>query len=197
MASIKIPEIKVVDFAYPSKPTALLPPISEIFDQHIGIAEVEYHWGQAVRSFPIPGKTLSRLLDLHWISEAELCKRGSAMDIIELQKHNSKQPQYPWRPVDSMFMTPPTPEERQALLMNHISLFQLQDAIRLKWASKKKGRNANTPIECPKQYPAPLQAYDQNVYPELAHQMTDADRNKEGCQHAKRRRLSRTATLLL
>ena len=39
--------------------------------------------------------------------------------------------------------------------MNHISLFQLQDAIRLKWASKKKGRNANTPIECPKQYPAP------------------------------------------
>ena len=199
MVEIKIPGLRVVDFAYtPRSSATLLPPVPEIFDQQIGIAEVEYCWSQNNRFYPISGKILSRLLDLEWISEDEICARGSAMDLVELQKHKTRQTHYPWRPVHTVFTRPPTPKERQALLTIHLSSFQHQDFIRLKWASRKRANIASIATECPKQYPAPLHAYNRKSYPELGPQAIDIDgEREEDSHHGKRRKLSRTETVLL
>jgi hypothetical protein len=182
-------QIKVVDFAYPSG-TLQLSPIPEIFDQYLGIAEVEYYWNQPNRTFAIPGKTLSRLLELHWISETELSTRAAPIDLIELQKHDSRQPPYPWRALSSK--TPPTPAERNALLQSNISFFENRDAKRLKWAMKVKAGKFGALTECPKQYPAPLHAYNHGSYPELGQH---AEGN-ENVPQTERKKLCRTETLL-
>ena len=186
MASAPVPKIKVVDFAYsPMSNQPSLLPTSEIFNQHLGIAEVEYYWTQHHRTFPVPGKTLSRLLDLNWINEAELSERGAPIDFVKLQTHHSKS-LYPWKPVHTTFTTPPTPQERNVLLQNYRSFFQHRDDTKLAWAAKEKARRIRLGAQtnCPKQYPAPLHAYDdQTSYPELVYQKDSGtnEGNIESC----------------
>jgi hypothetical protein len=129
-------ELKIIDFAY----TFPLPPIPEIFDQYIAIAEVEYRWTQEYRTFPIPGRTLQRLIELNWISRVEISERAAAMDILELQKHNSRQPPYPWKPVHGTM--PPTSGERYILMKDNSCYFQHQDAARM--ADKQEVRRLDT-----------------------------------------------------
>ena len=185
-------QIKVIDFAYPSASpgTPPLSPIPEIFNQYLGIAEVEYYWNQHNHTFSIPGKTLSRLLELHWISETELSTRAAPIDLIELEKYNSRQHLYPWRALSNT--TPPTPQERHTLLQSNISFFENRDAMRLKWAAKAQAGNFGA--KCPKQYPAPLCAYNPKSYPELG---CHAEGNsKENDPQPEKKKLCRTETLL-
>ena len=116
MNDIQVKGIKVHDFAYSSAVSRSAPrlsPIPEIFDQYKGLAEVEYRWKQPHRTYPIQGKTLSRLIDMGWIGQEELSARAAPMDLEELRKHNARQPMYPWKPFQ--WTTIPTAEKRLEL----------------------------------------------------------------------------------
>lgn len=173
-------KIKVRDYAYPtsfprSTPAPCLSPVTEIFNQYEGIAEVEYCWTQAPRMYPVPGKILSRLLDMGWITEDDIRNHASPMDLAELRKHNARVP-YPWKPL--RWTTIPKNEERKELMLARASFFQQRDAARMAHfqgsemarkdksrtnSKKRKGFLAPPPF---KQYPAPLHCYDPNFYPE-------------------------------
>ena len=115
--------IRVYDYAYSSPSAHRLPPVPEIFDQYRGLAEVEYRWSQSHRTYPIQGKTLSRLIDMGWISQAELSARAAPMDLEELQRHNARQPTYPWKPF--RWTVIPTSDERKEFTQSIASdLFQ-------------------------------------------------------------------------
>ena len=106
--------IQVHDYAYPSPSAHRLSPVPEIFNQYRGLAEAEYRWSQSHRTYPIQGKTLSRLIDMGWIGQAELSARAAPMDLEELTRHNARQPVYPWKPL--RWTTIPTAEERKELI---------------------------------------------------------------------------------
>ena len=122
--------IRVHDYAYPSHgPSAhCLSIIPEIFDQYRGLAEVEYRWSQSHRTYPIQGKTLSRLIDMGWIGQAELSARAAPMDLEELRRHNTRQPVYPWKPF--RWTTIPTAEERKELTQSRTTYLYQWDKIR-------------------------------------------------------------------
>lgn len=124
--------IKVHDYAYPSESTSsrCVPPVPEIFDQYRGLAEVEYRWSQSHRTYPIQGKTLSRLINMGWIGQAELSARASPMDLEEIRRHNAKQPLYPWKPF--RWSTIPTAEERMELTQSWAAYLYQWDKIRSK-----------------------------------------------------------------
>ena len=111
------------------------------------------------------------------------------MDLVELRKHNAWLP-YPWKPLGST--TIPDNEDRKALMLTRASDFQQCDATRAmaelkemstnyhvhkrrtkkdsetdSGTSPKKRRKFPAPPQH-KQYPAPLHAYDPNIYPEVA-----------------------------
>ena len=120
----------VQDYAYPSSftsstPAPCLHPIPEIFNQYEGLAEVEYRWTQSPWMYPVPGKILSWLLEMGWITEGEICAHGSPMDLVELWKHNAWLP-YPWKPLGST--TIPDNEDRKTLMLTRASDFQQHDA---------------------------------------------------------------------
>ena len=130
MNDIQIKGIKVHDYAY-SSPSPSVPhssPVPEIFDQFKGLAEVEYRWTQSHRTYPIQGKTLSRLIDMGWIGQVELSARAAPMDLEELRRHNSRQPMYPWKPF--RWMTIPTAEERKELTQGRAAYLYQWDKIR-------------------------------------------------------------------
>ncbi|KAF8804143.1 hypothetical protein BYT27DRAFT_7225560 [Phlegmacium glaucopus] len=129
MDQIQIKGIKIQDFAYPSTSTPRLSPVPELFDQYKGLAEVEYRWSQSHRTFPIQGKTLSRLIDLGWIGQEELSARAAPMDLEELRKHNARQPMYPWKPF--RWTTIPSMEERKEVTLARASYFHQWDRIRV------------------------------------------------------------------
>jgi hypothetical protein len=187
-------DIIVRDYAYPSSfpsstPAPCLHRIPEIFNQYEGLAEVEYRWTQSRWMYPVPGKILSRLLEMGWITEEEIRAHASPMDLVELRKHNARLP-YPWKPLGSTRI--PENEDRKALMLTRASDFQQRDAARAMAELKetttndrvhkrrtkkdsgtdsgtnpKKRRKFPAPPQL-KQYPAPLHAYNPNVYPELA-----------------------------
>ena len=124
--------IKVIDFAYPSATSSpsvpRLSPVPEIFDQYKGLAEVEYRWTQSHRTYPIQGKTLSRLIDMGWISQGELSTRAAPMDLEELRKHNARRPMYPWKAFP--WTTIPTADERKIMSHARASYLLQWDKIR-------------------------------------------------------------------
>ena len=120
--------IRVHDYAYPSSSTHHFPPVPEIFDQYTGLAEVEYRWSQSYRTYPIQGKTLSRLIDMGWIGQAELSAQAAPMDLEELRRHNARQPIYPWKPF--RWTTVPTAEERKELSKSRAADICQWDKIR-------------------------------------------------------------------
>ena len=119
---------KVHDYAYPSPSTHRLSPVPEIFDQYKGLAEVEYRWSQSHRTYPIQGKTLSRLIDMGWIGQTELSARAAPMDLEELRRHNARQPIYPWKPF--RWTTIPSAEERKELTQSRAAYLYQWDKIR-------------------------------------------------------------------
>ena len=119
---------RVRDYAYPSPSAHRLSPVPEIFDQYKGLAEVEYRWSQSHRTYPIQGKTLSRLIDMGWIDQAELSARAAPMDLEELRRHNARQPTYPWKPF--RWTTIPTAEERKELTQSRAAYLHQWDRIR-------------------------------------------------------------------
>lgn len=128
---IQVKGIKIRDFAYPSAtgPSAPhLAPVPEIFDQFKGLAEVEYRWTQSYRTYPVQGRTLSRLIDMGWIGQEELSSRAVPMDLEELRKHNSRQPIYPWKPLP--WTTMPTMEERNEQMQARAPYLRHWDRIR-------------------------------------------------------------------
>jgi hypothetical protein len=131
MNDIQLKGIKVHDFAYSSAASPSAPrlsPVPEIFDQYKGLAEVEYRWTQSHRTYPIQGKTLSRLIDMGWIGQEELSARAAPMDLEELRKHNARQPVYPWKPF--RWTTLPTAEERKEWTDGRASYLHQWDKIR-------------------------------------------------------------------
>ena len=120
--------IKVHDYAYPSPSSPRFSPVPEVFDQYKGLAEVEYRWSQSHRTYPIQGKTLSRLIDMGWIGQAELSARAAPMDLEELRRHNARQPMYPWKPFH--WTTIPTAEERKELTQGRAAYIYQWDKIR-------------------------------------------------------------------
>ena len=128
MNHIQAKGIKVHDYAYPSPSTPRLSLVPEIFDQYKGLAEVEYRWSQSHRTYPIQGKTLSRLIDMGWIGQAELSARAAPMDLAELRRHNARQPMYPWKPFQ--WTTIPTAEERKGLTQGRAAYLYQWDRIR-------------------------------------------------------------------
>jgi len=119
---------RVHDYAYPSPSTHRLSPVPEIFDQYKGLAEVEYRWSQSHRTYPIQGKTLSRLIDMGWIGQVELSARAAPMDLEELRRHNARQPIYPWKPF--RWATMPSAEERKELTQSRAAYLYQWDKIR-------------------------------------------------------------------
>ena len=128
MNQIQVKGIKVHDYAYSSPTSSSLPPIPEIFDQYKGIGEVEYRWTQSHRTYPIQGKTLSRLIDMGWIGQQELSSRAAPMDLEELRRHNAKQPTYPWKPF--AWTQIPTAQERKDWMHSRASYLYQWDRIR-------------------------------------------------------------------
>lgn len=128
MTNIQAKGITVHDYAYPSPSAPRLSPVPEIFDQYKGLAEVEYRWSQSHRTYPIQGKTLSRLIDMGWIGQAELSARAAPMDLEELRRHNARQPMYPWKPF--RWTTMPTAEERKELTQGRAAYIYQWDRIR-------------------------------------------------------------------
>ena len=126
--SIQAKGTRVHDYAYPSPSAHSLPPVPEIFDQYKGLAEVEYRWSQSHRTYPIQGKTLSRLIDMGWIAQAELSARAAPMDLEELRRHNARQPMYPWK--SFRWTTIPTAEERKELIQSRAAYLYQWDKIR-------------------------------------------------------------------
>ncbi|KDR72858.1 hypothetical protein GALMADRAFT_212873 [Galerina marginata CBS 339.88] len=106
--------IKVRDFAF-NKPTItnVPPPVTEVFDQYRALTEIDYRWSQPERNHPVQGKTLRRLLDMGWLTQADLLARGAPMDFEELEKFDSR-PHYPWRPFRRSTM--PSLAERRDML---------------------------------------------------------------------------------
>jgi hypothetical protein len=96
--------------------------------------------------YPVPGKILSRLLDMGWITEDDIRNRASPMDLAELRKHNARVP-YPWKPL--RWTTIPKNEERKELMLARASFFQQRDAARMaqfqgsEMARKDKLHNIN------------------------------------------------------
>ena len=128
MNHIQSKGIKVHDHAYPSPSAPRLSPVPEIFDQYKGLAEVEYRWSQSHRTYPIQGKTLSRLINMGWIGQVELSARAAPMDLEELRRHNARQPMYPWKPF--RWTTIPTAEERKELTQARAAYLYQWDKIR-------------------------------------------------------------------
>ena len=132
MKDIQQKGIKIHDFAYSSAVSSSsaprLSPVPEIFDQYKGLAEVEYRWTQSHRTYPIQGKTLSRLIDMGWIGQAELSSRAAPMDLEELRKHNARLPMYPWKAF--RWTTIPTTEERKELTRGRAPYLHQWDKIR-------------------------------------------------------------------
>ena len=120
--------ITVHDYAYPSPSAHHLPPVPEIFDQYRGLAKVDYRWSQSHCSYPIQGKTLSRLIHMGWIGQAELSAKATPMDLEELQRHNSRQPIYPWKPL--RWTTIPTSEERKVFAQSRAADLCQWDKLR-------------------------------------------------------------------
>ena len=187
-------KVKVRDFAYPSSfspssPPLHLPPVPEIFNQYEGLAEVEYRWTHSPRMYPIPGKTLSRLLELGWITQEDILARASPMDLEELRRYNARSPTYPWKPLH--WTTIPDIDTRLELMLKKSAHFLQRDTTmansELKEASRKvnrhkrqakedfeahngaKSKKRKFQVQSPqsKQYPAPLHAYDPVIYPEV------------------------------
>jgi hypothetical protein len=79
--------------------TPALQPVTEIFDPYTKIAEVDYRWSQSPRTYPVAGKSLRRLLDLGWITPAELAARAAPMDLAALEAFDARKPVYPWRSI--------------------------------------------------------------------------------------------------
>ena len=128
MNYIQAKGVRVHDYAYPSPSAPRLSPVPEIFDQYKGLAEVEYRWSQSHRTYPIQGKTLSRLIDMGWIGQVELSARAAPMDFEELRRHNARQPMYPWKPF--RWTTIPTVEERKELTQSRAAYLYQWDKIR-------------------------------------------------------------------
>ncbi|KJA12743.1 hypothetical protein HYPSUDRAFT_210168, partial [Hypholoma sublateritium FD-334 SS-4] len=71
---------------------------TEIFDPLTALAEVDFRFVCSGRVRPIPGHSLRRLLDLGWLTEAEIAAHALPVDYNSLAAHDSR-PYYPWRPV--------------------------------------------------------------------------------------------------
>jgi hypothetical protein len=181
-------DLKIQDFAYLPSSTPL-PAVPEVFDQYEGLAEVEYRWTRSPQMYPVPGKTLGRLLELGWITQEDVVTHASLVDLEELRKYKARLPMYPWKAL--RWTTIPNTEERKRLMLTRLLYFQQRDTTRanaeMKAASNinkrraeehhegrsgtkaKKKRNilvATQPFQA-KQYPAPLHAYDPKIYPEV------------------------------
>ncbi|KAF9523297.1 hypothetical protein CPB83DRAFT_863020 [Crepidotus variabilis] len=79
-----------------SSPSPLVYPIyrtPEIFDQYKAMTEVDYRWTQSIRTFPIAGKSLRRLLDMGWLTEQEVRASASDADLEELRVFDERRKQ--------------------------------------------------------------------------------------------------------
>ena len=129
---LKAEVVKVRDFASPEERCNVAQNIiPEIFDPYWAVAEFEQNLGisskaQASRGRePILGKIVQCLLDIRWISEEEVARRCTPMDIQALTEYKKKLAQdmrggwgiYPWRVLrwDSV----PTVQERVKLIAKY------------------------------------------------------------------------------
>jgi len=97
----------------------------------------------------VSGKTLRRLLDLGWLTEAELLTEGHEMDVTALRLFderraaardaNEGKDTFPWRPV-GVSAGQPTPKERADLLNKHGGFWRRQDRIAVFQADKAERR---------------------------------------------------------
>jgi len=125
VADIQQRGVKIRDYAYLPPPQA----VTEVFDQYKALTEIDYRWTQPQRTYPVAGKTLRRLLDIGWLSPAELYARAHSMDLEALQIHDAR-PKYPWRPLCMDNMKPlPGMEERRMMLDVRRGYWRYHDRI--------------------------------------------------------------------
>ena len=122
---------------------------TEIFDPYLAFTEIDYRWSEARRTLPVSGKTLRRLLDMGWLSRAELSARAHELDLTALgsfdggraaaRDSNGGEDAFPWRPV-GVSAGPPTSEERVKMLANQAAYWRHQDRRVLSQAAKAEWR---------------------------------------------------------
>jgi hypothetical protein len=112
---------------------------TEIFDPYKALTEIDYRWTQKIRRYPVTGKTLRRLLDVEWLTPAELSSRAHPMDGAALRKYDEQRAYwreanegieaFPWR---SLRADRPTEDERQVMLDNYRGHWKQQDRMMMK-----------------------------------------------------------------
>ncbi|KIY67941.1 hypothetical protein CYLTODRAFT_490188 [Cylindrobasidium torrendii FP15055 ss-10] len=107
--STRSPAIKVRDFAYPSSSAPAQEIIPESFDAHLALAEYEIHVQEDPRVSAIDGKTLHRLLELGYITDAEAKERWKRCDWNAYLTYRARGNFYPYRVVQNM----PLPAKRK------------------------------------------------------------------------------------
>lgn len=122
---------------------------TEIFDPYFALTEIDYRWSEASRTLPVSGKTLRRLLDLGWLSHAELSAKGHEIDTAALRLFdggravardaNEGNEAFPWRPI-GVSVGPPTSAERAIMLANQKDYWRHQDRRILLQAAKAEWR---------------------------------------------------------
>ncbi len=112
---------------------------TEIFDPYKALTEIDYRWTQKIRNYPVSGKTLRRLLDVEWLTPAELSARAHPMDGAALRKYDEQRAS--WReanegieafPWCSLRADRPTQDERQVMLDNYRGHWKQQDRMMMR-----------------------------------------------------------------
>ena len=139
IANLVAQGIKIRDFASMEEVhKSSLKPVPEMFDPFLSVAEFEYRLDvRASLRWPIPGKTLRRLLEIGWVTPEEVAQRCAPMDINALKTYDMKMAVdiqeglgvYPWRSLK--WTAVPTMQGRKGLMMKYMQHFATVDRARM------------------------------------------------------------------
>ncbi len=137
MSNPKSPEITVRDYA-----TARThPPIPEIFDQHLALAEYEIRMREDPRVTPLSGKTLHRLIELGCVTEAEASERWKRMDWNAYFAYKALGKPYPYRTMKNLSI-PRKRKEREKIVKERAQQILFSDKVREKAERGERARKA-------------------------------------------------------
>ncbi|KAK0455222.1 uncharacterized protein EV420DRAFT_589100 [Desarmillaria tabescens] len=124
--------IKVRDFAPSSaSSSSSTPPVVELFNHHIAIAEYELRMRETPRVSPISGKMLYRLVNMGCITREEARKRWHRMDWDSLRSYEAMGKPYPYRTIQSLSV-PTTRKERERIMEEWGHYVVFYDHVRAK-----------------------------------------------------------------
>ena len=179
---LKAQGIEVRDFAsLEERRKAAQNPAIEIFDPYRAIAKFEHKLDISSKSWtsgsrwPISGKVIQRLLDIGWISEEEIARRCTPVDIQALTEYRMKLTLntregwgiYPWRAL--RWESVPLAQERRKFIVKYgLESVAESNGVKDGAIGQSIWQEYRFIIPPSKQYPAPLSSYDPTIYPEAA-----------------------------